>query len=72
MKIKKDHPKVKSKLHPRNKNRERYDFKQLIRSSPELESFVKPNIYNDESVDFANPEAVKALNKALLDRKSVV
>lgn len=66
MKIKKDHPKVKSKLHPRNKNRERYDFKQLIRSSPELESFVKPNIYNDESVDFANPEAVKALNKALL------
>jgi hypothetical protein len=30
MKIKKEHPKVKSKLHPRNKNRERYDFNQLI------------------------------------------
>jgi len=64
--IKKEHPKVKSKLHPRNKNRERYDFKQLIGSSPELAPYVKPNIYGDESVDFANPDAVKALNKALL------
>lgn len=64
--IKKEQPKEKSKLHPRNKNRERYDFKQLIASSPELTSFVKPNIYGDESVDFADPQAVKALNKALL------
>jgi len=64
--IKKEHQKIKSKLHPRNKNRERYDFNQLIRSSPELAPYVKPNIYGDESVDFANPEAVKALNKALL------
>jgi 23S rRNA (adenine1618-N6)-methyltransferase len=64
--IKKEHPKVKSKLHPSNKNRERYDFKQLIGSSPELAQYVKPNIYGDESVDFANPDAVKALNKALL------
>jgi 23S rRNA (adenine1618-N6)-methyltransferase len=64
--IKKEHPKVKSKLHPRNKNRERYDFKQLIGSSSELAPYVKPNIYGDESVDFANPDAVKALNKALL------
>jgi 23S rRNA (adenine1618-N6)-methyltransferase len=63
---KKEHPKEKSKIHPRNKNRERYDFKQLIGSSPELAPYVKPNIYGDESVDFANPEAVKALNKALL------
>jgi len=63
---KKEHPKEKSKIHPRNKNRERYDFEQLIGSSPELEPFVNPNIYGDESVDFANPEAVKALNKALL------
>jgi len=64
--IKKEHQKVKSKLHPRNKNRERYDFNQLIASSPELMPFVKPNIYGDESVDFANPDAVKALNEALL------
>ncbi len=63
---KKEHPQEKSKLHPRNKNRERYDFKQLIGSFPELASFVKPNLYGDESVDFADPEAVKVLNKALL------
>lgn len=63
---KKEFPKEKSKIHPRNKNRERYRFDLLIESSPELGPFVKPNIYGDESVDFANPEAVKALNKALL------
>jgi 23S rRNA (adenine1618-N6)-methyltransferase len=63
---KKEHPKIKTELHPKNKNRERYDFRQLIGSSPELALFVKPNIYGDESVDFANPDAVKALNKALL------
>ena len=63
---KKDHPKEKSKLHPRNKHRECYDFKQLIKSCAELAPFVKLNIYNDESIDFANPEAVKMLNKALL------
>jgi len=63
---KKEHPKEKSKLHPRNKHRERYDFKQLIESCADLTPFVKLNLYNDESIDFANPEAVKMLNKALL------
>ena len=63
---KKEQPKEKSKLHPRNKNRERYDFRQLIESTPELAPFVKPNPYGDESIDFANPDAVKTLNKAIL------
>jgi 23S rRNA (adenine1618-N6)-methyltransferase len=63
---KKEQPKEKSKLHPRNKNRERYDFNQLTQSFPELTSFVRPNPYGDESIDFANPEAVKMLNKAIL------
>ncbi|MEN8121474.1 MAG: 23S rRNA (adenine(1618)-N(6))-methyltransferase RlmF [Bacteroidota bacterium] len=63
---KKEHPKEKSSLHPRNRNRERYNFKQLIDCCQELAQFVKLNIYNDESIDFANPEAVKELNKALL------
>ncbi len=63
---KKEHPKEKSKLHPRNKHRERYDFKQLIESCADLAPFVKLNLYNDESIDFANPEAVRMLNKALL------
>jgi 23S rRNA (adenine1618-N6)-methyltransferase len=64
---KKEHPKEKTRLHPRNKHRERYNFKLLIESCPELAQFVKLNIYNDESIDFSDPEAVKMLNKALLE-----
>lgn len=63
---KREHPKVKSGFHPRNRHRERYDFKQLTESCPELAPFVKVNAYNDESIDFFDPEAVKMLNKALL------
>ena len=63
---KKEHPKEKTKLHPRNKHRERYDFKQLISTLPELKKFVKLNEYGDESVDFFDPNAVKTLNQALL------
>ncbi len=62
------HPKVKSKLHPRSKHRERYDFKRLIESCPELTPFVQLNVYKDESIDFSNPEAVIMLNKALLKK----
>ena len=57
---------IKSSLHPRNKNRERYDLKALVKSNPELAAFVKPNKYGDDSVDFANPRAVELLNRALL------
>ncbi|MDQ3193332.1 MAG: 23S rRNA (adenine(1618)-N(6))-methyltransferase RlmF [Bacteroidota bacterium] len=63
---KKEHPKEKSNLHPRNKHRERYNFKELIESYIELAHYVKPNTYGDESLDFFNPKAVKALNTALL------
>lgn len=35
-------------------------------SFPELASFVKLNAYEDESIDFSDAQAVKALNKALL------
>ncbi len=63
---KKTHPKVKSGLHQRNKHRERYDFKALIVTCPELGPFVRMNEYNDESIDFSKPEAVMQLNKALL------
>ena len=63
---KREHPKEKTRLHPRNRHRERYDFKLLIFSCPELSQFVRLNIYNDKSIDFSDPEAVKLLNKALL------
>lgn len=65
-KPKKEHPKIKSRLHSRNKHRERYNFEQLIANCPELKQFVKLNVYGDESVDFFDPEAVKMLNTALL------
>jgi 23S rRNA (adenine1618-N6)-methyltransferase len=57
----------KTRLHPRNRNRERYDLKALIKAVPELKNHVKPNKYGDDSVDFSSPIAVKFLNKALLN-----
>lgn len=63
---KKEHPKEKISLHPRNKHRQRYDFQKLIKSCPALSPFVRLNEFQDESIDFANADAVMMLNKALL------
>ncbi len=57
---------LKSGLHPRNIHRDRYDFPTLIQTDPGLKPFVAENKYGDLSIDFANPEAVKTLNRALL------
>lgn len=56
----------KAGLHPRNPHRGGYAFDALITSSPELKTFVRPNAYGDASIDYADPAAVKALNRALL------
>ncbi len=56
----------KSTLHERNKHRSRYNFTELTASCPELSPFVALNKFGSESIDFANPIAVKTLNKALL------
>lgn len=53
-------------LHPRNPHRFRYDFKKLIAIYPDLKPFVFSNEHDSETIDFANPNAVKALNKAIL------
>ncbi len=53
-------------LHKRNLHNQRYDFEELIKSSPALKHFVKPNKYDDLSIDFSSANAVLALNKALL------
>ena len=58
----------KSGMHPRNKHRNRYDFDQLIIANAELAQFVRLNAYHDASIDFANPQAVKVLNQALLQQ----
>lgn len=57
---------IKTSLHPNNKHRGLYDFNLLIKTCPELAGFVKPNQYKNPSIDFFDPAAVKALNKALL------
>ncbi|WP_338569716.1 23S rRNA (adenine(1618)-N(6))-methyltransferase RlmF [Erwinia billingiae] len=56
----------KTQLHPRNRHRARYDFPALIASFPPLADFVAVNQHGDESVNFADPAAVRTLNQALL------
>ncbi len=54
------------KLHPRNRHQGRYDFARLMQAEPQLGSFLATNEHGEQGIDFANPAAVKALNRALL------
>ncbi|MBN2614355.1 MAG: 23S rRNA (adenine(1618)-N(6))-methyltransferase RlmF [Bacteroidales bacterium] len=56
-----------SRLHPRNRNRERYDIRALITTNPELAGYVTPNKLGEDSIDFSDPVAVKILNRSLLN-----
>ena len=56
----------KTKMHPRNKNRGRYDLVALIAAYPKLADYLKPNKLGEDSIDFTNPIAVRLLNQALL------
>ncbi|PIP96024.1 MAG: 23S rRNA (adenine(1618)-N(6))-methyltransferase RlmF [Bdellovibrio sp. CG12_big_fil_rev_8_21_14_0_65_39_13] len=58
--------KIAKGLHPKNLHSEKYDFEKLVSSFPQLGEFVKPNQYNDLSIDFGDPRAVLALNQSLL------
>jgi len=53
-------------LHPRNRHRSRYDMNALCQSCPQLQAFIVQTPAGEPSVNFADPLAVKALNKALL------
>ena len=53
-------------LHPRNRHQGRYDFAALIAVEPRLKAFVIMNPYGKQSIDFANPAAVRVFNAALL------
>ncbi|MDO6597231.1 23S rRNA (adenine(1618)-N(6))-methyltransferase RlmF [Oceanihabitans sp. 2_MG-2023] len=53
-------------MHKNNKHIKGYDFEALLKGFPKLEPFVFTNKYGTLTIDFANPEAVKNLNKALL------
>lgn len=53
-------------MHPENPHRNPYDFDELGSANPNLNAFVFTNKHGNQTVDFANPEAVFELNKALL------
>jgi 23S rRNA (adenine1618-N6)-methyltransferase len=57
---------MKATLHPRNRHQGRYDFPTLIRGTPDLARFVIRNPHGKESIDFADPDAVRVFNRALL------
>jgi 23S rRNA (adenine1618-N6)-methyltransferase len=54
------------KRHPRNRHQGRYDFDRLILADAGLGDYVSINTYGERSIDFADPAAVRALNRALL------
>ncbi len=54
------------KMHPKNIHKDSYNFDALTASHPELSKFVFQNKYGTKTIDFADPEAVLQLNKALL------
>ncbi len=58
---------IKARLHSRNKNREPYDLNALKTSVPELKDHLILTDHGAASIDFADPKAVKLLNKALLN-----
>lgn len=53
-------------LHPRNRHQGSYDFPALMRANPALRPFVAPTPRGNLSIDFTDPQAVRALNRALL------
>lgn len=57
----------KSRLHARNRNRDKYDLSALTICNPELKKHIVPNRSGGDSIDFSNPLAVKVLNRALLN-----
>ncbi len=56
----------KSGLHPRNRHSQRYDFAALSAQCPALADFVRLSPAGEPTLDFADPQAVKTLNQALL------
>lgn len=53
-------------MHPRNLHQGRYDLQELTQVNADLKHFTFVNKYGNETIDFANADAVKSLNKALL------
>ncbi|MCH2229285.1 MAG: 23S rRNA (adenine(1618)-N(6))-methyltransferase RlmF [Crocinitomicaceae bacterium] len=65
MLVDKNQPIKKMKLHPRNRNREKYNLSALVEVVPELTNYIVPNKAGEDSVDFSNPKAIRLLNQAI-------
>lgn len=53
-------------LHPRNRYQGQYDIGQLCSINPQLQKWVTTTPAGTTSVNFSEPDAVRALNQALL------
>ena len=53
-------------MHPLNRFRDGYDMPRLVAAHPPLAPFVTRSPRGDDTIDFADPAAVLALNQALL------
>ena len=54
------------RMHPRNRNLERYQISELVACLPELGAYVQKSKRGEDTIDFARPEAVKLLNRAII------
>jgi 23S rRNA (adenine1618-N6)-methyltransferase len=57
---------VKPGLHPRNRHARRHDFDRLAAVCPDLGAFLQRAPHGGLTIDFGDPAAVRALNRALL------
>jgi len=57
---------IEGQLHPRNRHQGRYNFARLTAACPGLAAFLTHSPAGETTLDFSNPDAVRALNTALL------
>ncbi|TXE10816.1 23S rRNA (adenine(1618)-N(6))-methyltransferase RlmF [Gelidibacter salicanalis] len=53
-------------MHKNSLHNTKYNFDELVKNHQALQAHVFTNDYQTQTIDFSNPEAVKALNTALL------
>jgi 23S rRNA (adenine1618-N6)-methyltransferase len=53
-------------MHPRNVHQDRYCFPELIKANPDLGKYVIANKKGEDSINYDDPAAVRALNSAIL------
>ena len=53
-------------MHPKNPHQGRYDFTALIKVCPDLSAHLKLNPKGEQTINFADENAVRLLNQALL------